>query len=849
MRADRAAEGKLSVRADRRYGRKAALGGGTGGDMEIREAVRYALEGQAILFAGSGFSFGAKNMRDLPFKTGIGLRDALAAECGIAKTEESLENVALLYKKKKSPAQLVRFLKEEFTLNSITDAHRAILSVKWKRIYTTNYDRVIEEAAKENGQVLSPVIIGDRLDDYYDKSAVCVHINGFIDRLTIRNLDTDFKLTEKSYAYETLNGKPWFEFMKQDFRSARAIVVVGFSMKSDVDIQRLLSTPEMQRKTVYVTGPGLDEVSKALLEDYGKCEPIGTDGLAKIIGEEKKDFIPPADKKYFSSFTYEYREILEPESVELNDLVSLFYEGKFLPKLLQKDGSGEYKYLLYRAKLNFIIKNLKSKKIFVVNSDLGNGKTIFCQMLRNELREKDIAVYTLNKRKVGIESEIEYISTREKRQRVVIIDDYQHYFDVLESFSYFGIGNITFVLTVRSAINHLNYRKLYHVFNDRNQIGEEDYGPIYLDTLQPEEIKDFAYLLSGNSLTCAKIIDSGLSEETYLAQICHGRMNNMLLDLFESSDIKERYARVYEKSREESQAVRKLAIFSLMKVSMNFEMDFSQMCEILDIDYVSLSKEDSEYLNEIFDFNRDEVIVKSSIAAKYFLYSVIEIDEMMDVLIEIVKRADELYIYDKTYEELLKNVVSHSHYVNFKSANREAEIIRFYESIRNTQFCVHNPFFWEQFASACLDLNEYTMTKQCLQNAFVEAKKLSHFVPFQIETIYGKYIMHHLLFDLGKKKDPGGDDVIARLKEFDAHVMKYYSHPENNVYYVFKIGAKYKQVYDLYKDHFDTKQAVVFNGLLNNMIVKMRYFINSSKDTFYINTTKKWIKDLQACRL
>lgn len=91
--------------------------------------------------------------------------------------------------------------------------------------------------------------------------------------------------------------------------------------------------------------------------------------------------------------------------------------------------------------------------------------------------------------------------------------------------------------------------------------------------------------------------------------------------------------------------------------------------------------------------------------------------------------------------------------------------------------------------------------------------------------------------------------MIARLKEFDAHVMKYYSHPENNVYYVFKIGAKYKQVYDLYKDHFDTKQAVVFNGLLNNMIVKMRYFINSSKDTFYINTTKKWIKDLQACRL
>ncbi len=280
--------------------------------MEIKEAVRYALEGQAILFAGSGFSFGARNMRNLPFKTGIGLRDALAAECGIAKTEESLENVSLLYKKKKSSAELVRFLKEEFTLNTITGAHRTILSVNWKRIYTTNYDRVIEEAARENGRSLSPVIISDALDDY-DKSMVCVHINGFIDRLTTHNLDTEFKLTEKSYAHETLNGKPWFEFMKADFRAARAIIVVGFSMKSDIDIQRLLSTPEMQRKTIYVTGPDLDEVSFALLEDYGKCEQIGTDGLAKAIEEEKKDFIPPVDKKYFSSFTYEYREILEPE--------------------------------------------------------------------------------------------------------------------------------------------------------------------------------------------------------------------------------------------------------------------------------------------------------------------------------------------------------------------------------------------------------------------------------------------------------------------------------------------------------------------------------------------------------
>lgn len=811
--------------------------------MEIREAIQYALDGQAILFAGSGFSFGATNLQNKPFKTGIGLRDALAAECGIKKTEESLENVSLLYKKKKSSNELVGYLKKEFTLNTITDSHKTIMSIKWKRAYTTNYDRVIEEAAKENGCSLFPVIISDALDDF-KKSSVCVHINGFIDRLTISNLETEFKLTEKSYAYETLNGKPWFEFMKADFRAAQAIVVVGFSMKSDIDIQRLLASPEMQRKTIYITGPDLDAVSIALLEEYGRCEEIGIDGLAKIIEEEKEGFVPSTNKKYFSSFLREYRETLCPEKVELKDLVSLFYEGNFQSKLLQKDGSGQYKFLLFRNRLHYVLDNIKNKKIFIISSDLGNGKNIFCHMLRNELQEKDVTVYTLVKRQVGIETEIEYIAEKENKHCVVIIDRYQAYFDVLEQFALYGTSNITFILTIRSAINHLNYRKLYDIF----KIEDRDYSPVYLDTLIPMEVDEFSYLLDNNSITSSKISESGLDTNKYLSSICHGKFNNILLDLFESSDIKKRYIDVYEKSKQESKAVRKLAIFSLMKTTMNFELDFDQMCEILDIDYISLSREDSEYLNEIFDFENNDVIVKSSITAKYFLYSVIEISELVDVLIEIVKCADQFYERNRTFKELLKNIVSHSHYINFKSYNKEAEIIRFYESIRNTKFCVHNPFFWEQYASACIDLNEYVMARQCLQNAFVEAKKIPKFVPFQIETIYGKYIMHRLLYDINRKSIEDISYVIEQVKEFDEHVMKYYSHIENNVYFIFKIGAKYREIYDIYKNDFDVKQLSIFNALLNNMIYRMQNFVNSSEDDFYVNATKKWLDDLVECK-
>jgi hypothetical protein len=38
--------------------------------MKIEVAIKHAIDGRAILFAGAGFSIGAINLRDQPFKVG-----------------------------------------------------------------------------------------------------------------------------------------------------------------------------------------------------------------------------------------------------------------------------------------------------------------------------------------------------------------------------------------------------------------------------------------------------------------------------------------------------------------------------------------------------------------------------------------------------------------------------------------------------------------------------------------------------------------------------------------------------------------------------------------------------------
>lgn len=107
--------------------------------MDINTAINLALEGNAILFAGSGFSYGAKNLNGEGFHTGDGLRDIIAKGCGITPTRP-LSVVSEFYISERSDDELIELLKREFTLSSIEAWHKTIMSIQWKRIYTTNYD-------------------------------------------------------------------------------------------------------------------------------------------------------------------------------------------------------------------------------------------------------------------------------------------------------------------------------------------------------------------------------------------------------------------------------------------------------------------------------------------------------------------------------------------------------------------------------------------------------------------------------------------------------------------------------------------------------------------------------------
>lgn len=119
--------------------------------MEIREAIIHALDGDAILFIGSGFSLGATNEKNDKFETATPLAHKLLKECEFEEKDftNDLGIASRIYQDTKGEIDLVEFLRKEYTAIDVTSEQEIIAKINWQRIYTTNYDNVFELACEK----------------------------------------------------------------------------------------------------------------------------------------------------------------------------------------------------------------------------------------------------------------------------------------------------------------------------------------------------------------------------------------------------------------------------------------------------------------------------------------------------------------------------------------------------------------------------------------------------------------------------------------------------------------------------------------------------------------------------
>ena len=811
---------------------------------KLKYALEKVLDGEAVLFAGAGFSNGAENEKGT-VPSAIALKNELCTEIGIDSNTYNLETISQYYINKKSPEELISKLKQIFNIRNVADHHRIITNLPWKRIYTTNYDQVIERASESlgNDNRIEPIILSDKYIDN-KKDHICIHINGYIEHLNTRNINNEFKLTDVSYSCDLIQDNPWFELLINDFESASSIIIIGYSMQYDIDIKRLLSAPQISKKVIFIDSPNIDEVSLNLIKCYGQCYPIGIQEFGNEVEKARNEYIPKFNHKY-KCFSHIYKGNLKISQPRYEEIVKFYTEGKKSNNLFEKNRIGDYKYLLFRNAIDIFLRKYKSQKMFIALSGLGNGKSVFLDMVVNELRTDEIDIYVYRHRYDTIDDEIERICHKKKKS-IVVIDNYTGHMDILDKFNMFGHKYITFLLSARNSLNQVFYKQLQR----RVGIDYRHIFPIYLDRIKDTEVDDIANILDSNKLLteAALNINGGIAGlKTFIKNDCKSSFSELLLKMFDSPDIKGRLNKLYssvDKCGDEK--LKEVVIFSLLKNISNYDISFLEILDLFKANYFSLQTANSEFMREIFELNEGGTIaVRSSIISMSLIQNVIKTEDVIKTMKEAFLSADKKQ--GKVYNELQKGLISHSQFVYLTNTSRDLDkleqIESFYEDIRNTKFARHNPFFWEQFASAYIDMKNFDLAKKCLETSLFEAKNIPGFVPFQVRTIQGRYYVEKCFSELTNGKS-SPSDAIKDITDSCNSILMHYNHPENNLYYVFKVVKYYPMIFNLIKDRIDKRELLIYIEKCSIMTKKMEDYFNNSYGDYNVFIVKRWREDI-----
>jgi|SRR5271165_1150621 len=166
--------------------------------------------GTSILFLGAGFSADATNVNDDRTKDVSGLIHFLLIGVGIDSAEGyDLDSAAEEYQLAHGDEKTAKALHSNFRSKIVTDEQRTIVCQPWYRIYTTNYDDVVERICIEETKPYTTKEVTDPVNPPMPDTAQLIHIYGNITRSSEAEFKRHFLLTESQRDNSPFIKSPW----------------------------------------------------------------------------------------------------------------------------------------------------------------------------------------------------------------------------------------------------------------------------------------------------------------------------------------------------------------------------------------------------------------------------------------------------------------------------------------------------------------------------------------------------------------------------------------------------------------------------------------------------------------
>ncbi|QSX32362.1 SIR2 family protein [Shewanella avicenniae] len=797
-------------------------------NVDLEQLKRRLSTGTAILFTGAGFSSGTTNVKSNTPPLAKELAKELAKLANVTETEDLMfaSEVAMEYTEHED---IINLLKDNYTLKSVSDYHKKICSIPWRRFYTTNYDNSIELASLDVGKRIESVDLSSKASDYSQKENVCVHINGKIDGSTSDDLSSKIKLSDSSYlSPDSFLKSSWSYHFKNDLERASAIVFVGYSMY-DLDVKKILySNPEYREKTYFVVREGSSFQDTFILKKFGHILNVGVNGFSDIVGDINK--VVDSDDFFTESLIkYEIKnydiDIRDGDSEKL--LLFGIYSSDKLQSYLRN--TKNIPYVFIRKISSDIVFDIEQGENIVIQSDLGNGKSLFLEMLAYDLTMKGTPVFYVENTDGDMITDLINISKNFEKS-IIIIDEYSKHLNLVEyviktDFS----GKLQFVIAGRST----NY--LEDLRNDDFNFIEYN-----LDILSLEEIKMLSNILDNlaawnefSSLNKNAKIE--LIEEHYKSQL-----SLVLLGLLNSPNIKDKIKSQTDILYKKESIKKTIFSICICEIS-NVEPSYGLVSEIAgNNDIYSNQLRSMPEFNMLFNYSNGRIKSKSSVLSLSLLNNTFSDIYVMNSLLDIVDFINNSGHREPEFSSIFKSLLRF-HIVEKIMPQRQDAIDRYYEKIKiKCPWLMESPHYWVQYAMSRLSLSDFSRAQNYLTNAYEKARnKSSDYHTDNIDTQQARLYLNKSLETL---------DINESYRLFDDAHRLLLPLPEDGR--KFRQVLIYQKVFEQKYQSFSKKQKVGFKHAVKAMFQKASShnlnprIIHHAKKMFFIEIAESQMSSI-----
>lgn len=732
--------------------------------MDIEQAIHHALDGDAVLFTGAGFSWRARNRIDGHIPSGAKLAELLLDQIGYTGKTTPLDKASAAFLRRKSDTDLVNYLVDQFTAKEVTSSHKTIAALPWRRVYTTNYDTVYELGRKQAGRKVTSLDALDEPKDHLHKGNVIVHINGSVDRVSTTRLHNSFKLTATSYATDAFMNSPWAFHFRADLRAAKAIIFIGYSMY-DLDIRRILYEEDMSDRCVFVTAPVTDdnELEAEDLSDLGLLVPIGVDAFAEQI-QVCSDTHTQRDEELLLSVWTELSGPSVPTTPPTDQQVQdfLIFGRDSAPLLSEATGPNAGQYCIPRAHIERICTILRAgPNTVVLHGGLGTGKSFIANVAGQLLVRAGLRVFRIDMPSKDATAEAEQILSV-AGEKVFIVDGYRRHLDLLKRISELTGSDCRLLLLERSSSHEL-------VADDLEKISKTIPHEFDVDDLMATELQGAIRLLDRHGLWGDRQALSDGQKLNYLRRDCEAKLSHLLVSVLNAAHITERYRDILATTPNERELRTVLIAVAALTV-LEHTPRVPLLQELLGSNVILNKYRRYSELKDIIDISSREIRMKSSVLAQHLLQKVFVAGHVVEALIVLVRRASELRRDGDEFRYIHSDLMRYSSVAQMlPEKDRLNAIVKYYENLKDLPSTRENPQFWLQYAIGCLTHRNLPRAEIYFSTAYSFARKLENYDTFQIDNHYARFLLQKAvteesMLDAMKQVYDARDIVLKQVK-------------------------------------------------------------------------------------